>query len=121
MSFPVDERFIAAAEQRLGRSLPAGLRTRLSRKNGGWVQTREDDWSLHPIWDPSDHKRISRTSRHIVRETEQARQAPSFPPGAIAIGNNVLGDRLVARPGSDEIEAWRCETGRCSRIELLFN
>ena len=121
MPFPVDERLIAAAEERLGRTLPPALRSHLSRRNGGWIQTRDEDWALYPVWDPTDSKRITRTARHIVRETEQARRSADFPPGAIAIAANVLGDRLVARPGSDDIEAWRQDTGTCHRVELPLN
>lgn len=121
MPYPVDERFIVAAERRLGRALPPALRRRLGKSNGGWLMTGEEDWSLHPVWDSSDPKRITRTVRNIVRETEEARRAAGFPPGAIAIGANVLGDRLVARPGSDVIEAWRADTGACARIELQLN
>jgi len=43
MGFPVDEIHIVAAEQELGWRLPAALRTRLQRSNGGDVLADDED------------------------------------------------------------------------------
>jgi hypothetical protein len=118
MAFPVDESLIAAAEQQLGRRLPDALRKRLLRNNGGEIQTEDDDWTLHPVWDATDRKRMSRTANHIVRETRQAREWRSFPEGAIAVASNGTGDHLVVRVGSAEIELWDHETGECHAVAI---
>src|ERR1700744_6319893 len=106
MSFPVEEQFILAAEQVLGRLLPASLRKRLRVANGGDVEVGGDTWTLFPVWDPTDRRRMVRTANHIIRETEQARGWRSFPQRAIAVGANGSGDLLILPEGSDEIVLW---------------
>jgi len=118
MAFPVDEAQIAAAERQLGRLLPDGLRARLLRNNGGELQTDDDDWILHPVWDATDRKRMSRTANHIVRETEQARAWHGFPDSAISIATNGSGDHLVIHAGSDAVDLWDHETGECYPVTI---
>jgi hypothetical protein len=116
MSFPVDEEFILAAEQELGRFLPQALRARLRRANGGEIDAKEDVWTLYPVRDTSDYRRLARTSNDIVRETEQARRWRGFPEDATAIAENGSGDLLVLRAGSDEVELWQHETAQCELV-----
>ena len=118
MSFPVEEHFIAAAEMQLGRQLPAALRERFRRANGGEVEAAEDTWRLFPIWDTSDRRRIARTANHIVRETEQAHRWPGFPEGAVAVAENGAGDLLVLPVGSDEMMLWSHETSECEPVAI---
>jgi hypothetical protein len=118
MGFPVDESRVLEAEKQLGRGLPSGLRSRLLRDNGGEVETEDDDWSLHPVWDPTDRKRMGRTANHIVRETQQAREWRGFPEGAVSVATNGTGDHLVVRPGSEEIELWDHETCECTPVSI---
>ena len=73
--FPVDEEHVAKAGCDLGRRLPAELRQRLLRDNGGDVtatpirEDKESDldlfWGLHPICDGSDRRRAGRTASRI--------------------------------------------------------
>lgn len=56
MAYPVDESRIREAEALLGRSLPAALRSRLSRDNGGSVECDGDEWQVFPVRDPSDRR-----------------------------------------------------------------
>ncbi len=79
MPFPVDERYVQAAEQELGHRLPETLRSRLRVNNGGEVTDGEEDWQLHPVWDSSSRERSRRSANHIVRETHQARTWRGFP------------------------------------------
>lgn len=120
MPFPVDESHIVEAEKQLGRRLPSELRTHLLRSNGGEIEAAGDTWTLHPVWDPTDKKRMLRTANHIVRETQQARTWHGFPPEAISIATNAYGDHLIVRPGSDEIELWDHETGECSPVTIFW-
>lgn len=122
MAFPVESRHIDAAEQELGRKLPEALRARLLRNNGGELEGEDEDWQLHPVWDPSDRKRMARTANHVVRETKYARQeASGFPPDAIAIAENGCGDLLVLRPGRDELERWDHETRTCGPADVALD
>src|SRR6476659_6329517 len=98
MPFPIAEQFIVSTERKLGVSFPPGFRARMSRINGGVLFTDEDDWQLYPFFDTSDRKRLSRTCNDIVRETITAREWRGFPPKAIAIAANGLGDYLVFLP-----------------------
>lgn len=121
MPFPVSEALICAAERELGRRLPEALRARLARSNGGEIYVNDDDdddWVLHPVADPSDRKRLARTTSHIIRETQQARSWRSFPKQAIAIAANGGGDFLIVLPGSDEIEFWDHETGEHQPVSV---
>jgi len=120
MPFPVDESRIVEAEKQLGRRLPDELRARLLRSNGGEIEVEGDTWTLHPVWDPTDRKRMARTANHIVTETRLARTWPGFPPDAVSIAMNAYGDRLIVRPGSDEIELWDHETGECSPVMIQW-
>ena len=118
MPFPVAESLIEAAEAQLGQRLPESLRLRLLRNNGGDLAIGEDDWILHPVWDPTDRRTMARTANHIVRETEQARSWRGFPEGAIALASDGSGDLLIVRPGSSKIECWNHETGSCHSYEV---
>jgi hypothetical protein len=127
MPFPVAEQYIAEAERKLGVSFPPAFRTRMSRDNGGELSTDEDDWQLFPFFDTSDRKRIARTANDIVRETASARNWRGFPPAAIAIAANGLGDKLVFLPtaGSTMLQpqpfVWLHETGELQPTQIRFD
>jgi len=93
--FNLDERFIAAAEQKLGASLPSSYRQAMMTNNGGEVLAYDDVWNLHPILDTSDRKRVKRSCNDILYETTYMRDWPGWPENALAIGSNGGGDRLV--------------------------
>ena len=126
MPFPVAEQLIAATERKLGVSFPPEFRARMSRHNGGVVSTQEDDWQLYTFLDTSDRKRLSRTCNDIVSETLTARGWREFPPEAIAIGANGLGDYLVFLPlaGSTVLQTepfiWLHETGELEPTNISF-
>ena len=127
MPFPVAEQFIAETEQKLGVLFPPAFRLRMSLNNGGEVSTSEDDWQLHPFFDTSDRKRLSRTSNDIVRETASARECHGFPPEAIAIAANGSGDYLVFLPipGWTTLQPqpfiWLHETGELHPSDFSFD
>ena len=123
MPFPIEERFILEAEQRLGISLPLAYRKKLMRENGGQLETPPDSWTLYPVRDSSDRKRLKRTCNDIVLETENARRWTGFPRDSVAIGANGGGDRLILRPNpadssvlSSEVAWWDHETGAINPI-----
>jgi SMI1 / KNR4 family (SUKH-1) len=118
MPFPVSEPFVARAEQDVGRMLPEGLRNRLMQDNGGMIAVAGGEWSLHPVWDDSDRRRIARTANHVVRETAQAWHRHGFPPDAVSVAKDGYGNHLVLLPGSDEIWFWDHETGLLRTIAV---
>ena len=115
MAFDVEERFVAAAEGKLGCRLPESYRAALMANNGGEVETDDDVWQLHPVLDSSDRKRIARTCNDIIRETEAMQEWQGWPEGALAIAANGGGDALVMlRSGGTcgpEVFHWDHETG----------
>ena len=113
MPFPVSEQRIIEAERALGRTLPQELRRRLMRNNGGEVVVEDDDWSLHPVWDPTDRKTKGRTASHILAETAAARSWVSFPPDGVSLASNGSGDRLITCGNGDHVFMWEHETGEC--------
>ena len=122
MPFPVDSKYVARTEDKLGVRLPLGYISKMLSNNGGSVATRDDRWQLFPIFDDSDKKRLKRTCNDIARETAAAAKWPQFPQNAIAIGSNGGGDLLVLlrtqgknRLG-DAVFWWDHETGE---LELV--
>lgn len=106
MAFPVDEQYIRAAEKELGVVFPPIYRQYLSECNGGEL----GEFTLFPVWDTSERKRLVRTSNHIVRETEAAREWSGFPADVQPIAY-CSGDYLVLRADdsgalSDTIWLW---------------
>ena len=118
MPFAVDLNLIQEAENQLGRRLPADLRVRLSRSNGGEIGVSGDSWTIFPVWDPTNRKTMIRTSNHIIRENASARKWPGFPQEAIAIATNGSGDFLISRAEDDFIEIWDHETGQMEPVEI---
>jgi hypothetical protein len=122
MPFPLDPRFLRAAEHKLGRALPLSYSSRMCRSNGGDVAAGGDSFLLHPILDTTDRKRLARTCNDILRETASARDRPGFPPEALAIGDNGGGDLLVLLPDpeaprfADPVFWWDHETGELTRV-----
>ena len=102
MAFPVDEKYIKEAENRLGVTLPRELRTRLGRQNGGEWDDGLQIWFLHPVLDSSDKKRVARSCNDICRETATARQWRGFPENAVCIAHNDSGDLLLLLPAEDD-------------------
>lgn len=123
MPFPVEERFIAEAEKRLGVVFPESFRRCMMMDNGGEVETPPDAWQLYPFWDKSDKKRLKRTCNDIVRETDEARKSETFPTDAVAIGANGCGDQLILlrspeRPSDLKADVywWDHETGNVHHV-----
>jgi len=102
MPFPTEAQYIDTAETALGVKLPAQFRAYLIASNGGEVEIEDDTWEIHPVLDAADRKRVARSANHVVRETTVARDWPGFPSGAIAIGINGTGDRLVFLPAAHD-------------------
>jgi hypothetical protein len=93
--FDLDERFVVAAEQKLGASLPYSYRQAMKTSNGGQVRAHNDYWNLFPILDTSDRKRLKRSCNDILYETKRCRDWPGWPENALAIADNGTRDRLV--------------------------
>jgi hypothetical protein len=112
--FELDERFIIAAEQRLGASLPYSYRRAMMTSNGGPVFAYDDVWQLHPILDTSDRKHLKRSCNDILRETSICVNKPGWPENALAIGKNGGGDRLallkVSRHYEPTVYVWLRDT-----------
>jgi hypothetical protein len=128
MPFPVDEKYILQAEEKLSVKFPSSYREKMLKDNGGEVETPPDAWNLYPFFDTSDKKRIKRTSNDIVRETTVAREWDNFPKEAIAIGSNGCGDRLIFIRSSDDplklddsVFWWDHETGNINKVANDFN
>lgn len=116
MPFPVGQSDMETAEAVLGARLPAALRLRLMRDNGGEVEVGEDFFELFKVLDTSDRVRRARTSaRDIVSENQSAREWRGFPTAVVAIADNGTGDLLVlALEGSrlgERAFVWDHETG----------
>lgn len=122
MPFPVDEKYIIQAEQKLGLKFPPSFRAKMIRQNGGDVQTGRETWQLFPFLDRSDRTRLKRTCNDIVRETTSADEWEGFPTEAVAIGSNGAGDKLILLPAvdprqlQDSVFWWNHETREVLKI-----
>jgi hypothetical protein len=118
MPFSTSEEFIAKAEDRLGVRLPDALRARLLAENGGELEVDDESWTLFPVADNSDRKRVARSANHIVAEAANARMWEGFPPAGVAIATSGGGDFLILLPDegdptrlSPTLYRWDHETG----------
>jgi len=123
MPFPVDIKFVNDAEAKLGVKFPAAFVVKMTKLNGGSVNTGTDTWELYPFLDTSDRKRLARTCNDIVRETQFSRQWSGFPQDAISIGANGGGDKLVLLPDPHaptvllhQVFWWDHETGEVHHV-----
>lgn len=120
MPFPLDKQFVESTEQKLGSKLPVAYIAAMQASNGGDVTVADDDWQLHPVLDPSDRKRLARTSSDVLRETSECKKWQAFPDDALAIAANGTGDRLVLlRSGEHfgaEVWHWDHETGELTQV-----
>jgi hypothetical protein len=117
MPFPTTIQQVRKTEAKLGRTLPPTYVGRMLEENGGVVETADDNWWLHPLFDDSDRTRLKRTCNDVVRETRSAKGWVGFPDEAISIASNGAGDRLLflPAPSGDKFDprvfAWDHETG----------
>jgi hypothetical protein len=121
MAFAGSEELIAQAESKLGRRLPEAHRHRLLRENGGEVSTDDFDWTLFPVWDPTDRRTVARTANHIVRQNENLRADGWGPAESIAIADNGEGDLLVIGPDGEAVMLWDHETGQMSPVQVAWD
>lgn len=91
----MERRFVTRAEELLGVRFPPLFVAEMLRQNGGEVVALDDTWELHTFLDTSDRRRLRTARNDIVQETRSAREWPNFPPGAVPMGGNGTGDRLV--------------------------
>jgi hypothetical protein len=124
IGLPTNQDALKAAEDQLARPLPRPLRERLLRNNGGDIGVKwlgqEDEWQLHPVWDDSDRETMRRSSNHLVREQESAREWPGFPAGAVSIATSD-GDQLVLLRDQDEPKLWLHDTGDLETVEIVWD
>ena len=125
MGLPTTEECIAAAERELGRDLPDPLRERLKRNNGGDVEVTgypSDNlcWQLHPVFDSTDRKRTTRSTNHIIRETQEAHLVPEAAPPeeSVVIAANGTGDLLLLLKDDDSPYWWDHETRDVHRVSV---
>ncbi|MEM8650313.1 MAG: SMI1/KNR4 family protein [Pseudomonadota bacterium] len=125
MAFNVSEQFVLAAEEVLGARLPVSYRKSMQMENGGEVKAMSDYWTLVPIQDKSDRKRIARTSYDIVRETRDMADWVGWPETAVKIAQNGTGDVLLfmieGSACSKEVYHWAHETGKTTKIADDFS
>jgi len=95
MTFPLDESELKKTEDEIGSVLPISYRNSMMLHNGGAIEINGVHWELFPIRDETSKESLSRTSSHIVRETQAARNWPRFPENACAIAGNGAGDLLL--------------------------
>ena len=127
MPFPIDKKYIEETESELNVKFPTEFKNRMIKSNGGELLiSREFEFELHPFFDKSDRKRISRTCNHIGLETKNAREWNGFPENGIAIGADDFGNKLILthngnRNLSDELYFWNHETRKTEKIAESIN
>ena len=128
MPFPVEEKYVSLAEQELKVVFPESYRSKMMTENGGEVEFNGIIWELHPVFDKSDKKRISRTCNHIVLETENMKKWNNFPKNAISIAADGTGNALVFLPKllskkklDSKVYEWNHETGKTQMVSKTFS
>jgi hypothetical protein len=125
MPFDLDVRFIAAAEEKLGASLPNSYKEAMQTSNGGAVLAFDDVWHLYPILDTSDSKRLKRSCNDILYETNLMHSWAGWPKNALAIASNGTGDRLVLLKENQlydpAVYVWLHDTGELVPVAGVFS
>jgi len=127
MAFPIDQKYIVDTESELSVKFPTEFKTRMIKSNGGELLiSSEFEFELHPFFDKSDRKRISRTCNHIGLETKNAREWNGFPENGIAIGKDGFGNKLILTHNgngnlTDELYLWNHETKKAEKIAESIN
>ncbi|WP_179333041.1 SMI1/KNR4 family protein [Winogradskyella costae] len=127
MPFPVDEKYIEETESELNVKFPTEFKNRKIKLNGGELLiSSEFEFELHPFFDKSDRKRISRTCNHIGLETKNAREWNGFPENGIAIGADGFGNKLILTHNgngnlTDQLYFWNHETRKVEKIAESVN
>jgi hypothetical protein len=127
MPFPVDEKYIEETESELNVKFPTEFKNRMIKLNGGELLiSSEFEFELHPFFDKSDRKRISRTCNHIGLETKNAREWNGFPENGIAIGADGFGNKLILTHNgngnlTDQLYFWNHETRKVEKIAESVN
>lgn len=103
MPFPVNEKYIIETESELNVKFPLNFKKRMIKENGGEIDSENYFFQLHPFFDKSDKKRISRTCNHIVLETKNGKEWEGFPENAIVIGDGGSGDLIFLLHRGDGI------------------
>ena len=97
----------------------------MQASNGGELDVLDDDWQQYPIADTSDRKRLSRTTNHVIKETQALLQWPRFPKEGLAIAGNGSGDQLVLlKDGevfAESVYHWSHETGVLTKVADAFS
>jgi len=124
MPFPIDEKYIIETESELNVKFPPQFKARMLEENGGVIDSGDFLFQLHPFFDKSDKKRISRTGNHIGLETKKARGWKAFPENGIVIGDGGSGDLLFLLHNgngilSEEIYLW--DHGEIEKIAQTIN
>jgi hypothetical protein len=122
-TLPVDEKYIAEAEEQLGVQFPQSYKSRMAQANGGQLKVGKRPFVLYPIFDKTDRKSIRRTAESIVTEGPKTSTLSQFPPDAIAIGTDERDvDRLVLMRGSEsgalgnEVYWWTRRNGKLKKV-----
>lgn len=125
MPFDLSEEQLKATESEIGATFPESYRRQMMRSNGGEVNAVSDYWSLIPLRDTSDRKRLSRTANHLLVETKSFSGFPSWPENAYAVAENGTGDALVMfRDGAQikpQVFCWHHEDGALELVTEDFS
>ncbi|PXY01482.1 SMI1/KNR4 family protein [Marinifilum breve] len=126
MPFAIELKYIEETEKDLNVKFPDEFKSRMQKSNGGELETEVMEIELHPFFDKSDKKRISRTCNHIGLETRNARQWSGFPKNGIAIGSDGYGNQIILMHSGDgnlkeTIYFWNHETRKTEIIAENIN
>lgn len=115
MAFDLSEDQLESTEADVGAVFPQSYRQRMMRSNGGEVFANADYWTLIPIRNKSERKRLSRTASHVLAETKSFSEWSIWHDNAYVIAENETGDTLVIiRKGQrfePQVFNWRYENG----------
>lgn len=124
MPFPLDDKYLQNAEEKLGAKLPDSYRRAMIAANRGEVSSHLDDWYLYPIMDSTDRKRLARTCNDVVAETMRLAEWERFPREALAIANNGAGEQLLFLRLNDRFQSavycWSHESGELTEVAEDF-
>lgn len=120
MPFPVDEKYILETEELLNFNFPTEYKEAMKKMNGGEINIMDDYFTIFPIFDKTDRKRISRTCNSVDKETTLAREF-FISENAVAIAGDGGGNYLILFPNDPAVYFWHHENENPTKVAEKFS
>lgn len=111
----IEATYIQECEEELGAKFPESYRRAMLEQNGGLIELDSLEWTLVPIFDPTEPRELSAFDSHVISETKLGSKWNGFPNNAVVIACNMFGDYLIllrwGQKFSNRVYLWDHDVG----------